>query len=110
MTPQGLPYSYRMNPILWQPSEATIKAANLTRFAPGQSYSELHCWSVEQCGEFWSQVWDFAGVVGERGNDAFREGRHFIDAKWFPEAKLNFAENLLGEPSDDIAIIFRNER
>ncbi len=59
-------------------------------------YASLHAWSVQQSAEFWSALWDFADVRSSRkGGTVLEEGDRMPGARWFPEARLNFAENLL---------------
>jgi acetoacetyl-CoA synthetase len=91
--------------ILWQPSERAIEEAQVTQFARQvirkrrldlNSYSEFHRWTVENPEEFWSDVWDFCGIVASRkGATVLVDGDKMPGAKWFPEARLNIAENLL---------------
>lgn len=73
-------------------------------------YSEAHRWSIEKPEEFWSAVWDYCGVVGEKGTTVLRDGHRMPGAQWFPEARLNFAENLLKRRDDTEAIVFRSEK
>jgi len=74
-------------------------------------YDSLHRFSVERMEEFWSAVWDFCGVVAQaRGTTVVADKAKMPGARFFPEARLNFAENLLRHsngPGD--AIIFRGE-
>jgi acetoacetyl-CoA synthetase len=94
-----------MSQILWTPSPFKSAQARLTEFQKvfGQrigrlrfaDYAELHRESIQFAPEFWNSVWDFCGVIGEKGNELFRDAEHMTDAQWFPQAKLNFAENLL---------------
>ena len=56
--------------------------------------SELQQWSVEYSGQFWSEVWDFFGVIGEKG-DRTEIPSKLPEAKYFPDAKLSHLENLL---------------
>ena len=115
-----------MNPILWTPTPEAVAAANLTRFRAlartcggpaDDSYPSLHRWSLADRGAFWSAVWDFGGVIGEKGDaktspsKAFAPGSHMTDTVWFPGSSLNFAENLLrpGLDPDSVAIAFRSE-
>src|SRR5688572_10615301 len=96
---------------LWQPSPQRVAAANLTRFMEkagpaGRSYDELHRWSVENREAFWTAIWDFGGVVGERGPRALADGDKMPGAIFFPDARLNFAENLLARPGTGDAIVF----
>ncbi|HEU5467673.1 MAG TPA: acetoacetate--CoA ligase [Steroidobacteraceae bacterium] len=104
---------------IWTPSLFRIADANLTRFmafVEGQGvaapdWSALHRWSVERPADFWDALWEFAGVAGSRGEGpALVDGARMPGARWFPEARLNFAENLLRGPDAEPAIVFRNER
>jgi len=106
---------------LWQPSPTDIEHANLTRFMREATarygieiddYAALWRWSVEQREQFWDAVWSFCGVIGDRGAGPVLE-RESADrmpgARWFPGARLNFAENLLRRRDDGIALVFRGE-
>lgn len=74
-------------------------------------YDAFHSWSVHESATFWSAIWDFCGVVGERGETVLANGEDMLAARFFPEASLNFAENLLAHPGKgaDEALIFRGE-
>ena len=108
-----------MAAMLWQPSPERVANANITRFAElvrerhgvnADGYAALHRWSIENREAFWSLVWDFAGVVGDRGNGpVLVDGDRMPGAKWFPRARLNFAENLLRRRDDAPGIVFRGE-
>ncbi len=99
---------------LWQPSADQIARANLTRFArfaglDNQDYWALHRWSVREPAAFWSALWEFCGVVGERGA---RDGialDTMPGAQFFPDAQLNFAENFLAKLPEGPALIFEGE-
>ncbi|CAH6847394.1 Acetoacetyl-coenzyme A synthetase [Vibrio chagasii] len=123
---------YESNKPVWQPSEQRIADANLTRFIDNldlsdlnldrgiQSYAELHQWSVDQPESFWQNVWQFCGMVGSQGDDIKTQGesrwqqpKSNRDAAWFPNAQVNYAENLLRFAQtmpDEHAIWFENER
>jgi acetoacetyl-CoA synthetase len=100
---------------LWKPSPKAIEASALTKLSRALSsktgldlskYDDLHRWSVENPGEFWSQVWDDAGLVGKKGDNHYREGSDFISSEFFLDAKINVAENLLAKGQDhEIAIV-----
>ena len=88
---------------LWAPSPDAVSAAQLTAFrrsaetAAGRDLSDpadLLAWSVHDLDAFWGMVWDL-GVVGDRGATAYRPGSDLTTARFFPDARLNFAENLL---------------
>ena len=107
--------------MLWQPSPERIARANITEFArraaaaSGRSfpdYAALWRWSNEEREAFWRAVWDYAGIVGTRGERTLVDAGRMPGARWFPEARLNFAENLLTRrPADDAgdALVFRGE-
>jgi acetoacetyl-CoA synthetase len=83
---------------LWTPSPERAANTALARFmklAGKSGYADLHRWSVESRAEFWSQLWDFCGVIGEKGREVVIDGDRMPGAKWFPQARLNYAQNLL---------------
>lgn len=97
---------------IWQPKN--IAATKLAEFAAkvgkhADNYPELWQWSVDQNAEFWSEVWDFCGVIGDKGTRWLEHGDDMLKARFFPEARLNFAENLLRHRDDEDAIIFWGE-
>ncbi|MQT12994.1 acetoacetate--CoA ligase [Segnochrobactrum spirostomi] len=103
---------------LWTPSRERVEEAALTAFtALAQErtgrlfpdYDALHAWSVEDPGAFWDLVWDYCGVVGDKGAQRLVDGDKMPGARFFPDAKLNFAENLLRRSDDGDAIVFRGE-
>jgi acetoacetyl-CoA synthetase len=101
--------------LLWTPSPERVAATNLTAFkrAVGRNsddYGALHAWSVDQQEAFWTAVWDFAGIRAEtRGARAVENRDKLPGARWFPDAKLNFAENLLRRNDADEAMVFWGE-
>ena len=108
-----------MRKTLWVPSEEWKSRANITRFIGfvnerydlnARTYDDLYRWSVEKISEFWAAVWDFTEIKSSRGYDRVVEdlGR-FPGAKWFPGARLNFAENLLRYRDERPAFLFRRE-
>jgi acetoacetyl-CoA synthetase len=77
---------------------------------PLPDYTALYRWSIEQPGPFWSALWSFCGVVGEGPGPTLGAGAgRMPGAEWFPEARLNFAENLLRRRDEAPAIVFRGE-
>ena len=98
---------------LWQPGAERIAAANLTAFAARAAlpadYAAIHRWSIEHSADFWSLLWDFAEVRGQKGARILVDGERMPGARWFPEARLNYAENLLRRRDDGTALVFRGE-
>ncbi len=108
-------------PLLWQPSSERIEHASITAFTRriraefGVALPDYHAlwrWSIEHREAFWRAVWDFTGIIGERGERTVIDPERMPGARWFPDATLNFAENLLarsaaGDTAD--ALIFRGE-
>ena len=103
---------------LWTPGSARTDAATLTRFTTflsarvGRSFADyqaLHHYSVTERGEFWSAVWDFCGVIGDKGARTVVHADHMPGAQFFPDARLNFAENLLRRHDAGVAIIAVDE-
>jgi acetoacetyl-CoA synthetase len=103
---------------LWQPAEDRIAATNMERFrryvnrAHGRDiadYAGLHAFSIDHLDEFWAAVWDFCAVKGERGERIVEDADRMPGARFFPDARLNFAENLLVKRDDSPALLFRGE-
>ena len=69
----------------------------------------MHRWSIEDRAAFWSLLWDFCGVIGERGGPALVDGDKMPGASFFPDARLNYAENLLRKTGSSDAIVFKGE-
>ena len=104
---------------LWVPSEERKRDANITRFIDEintrhaldlQSYPELYQWSIEYIPDFWAAMWDFAGIRASRPfHQVIENLTKFPGANWFPDTRLNFAENLLRYRDDQPAFIFKGE-
>ena len=108
----------RISPI-WSPSEQAIEQAQITQFARHivrkyklelNTYPEFYRWTVDNPTEFWSEVWDWCGVIAaKKGGTVLVDGDKMPGAKWFPEARLNFAENLLRRGDQGDAFVFWGE-
>jgi acetoacetyl-CoA synthetase len=103
---------------LWTPSPARIAGAAMTAFRErlgrrcGTSlpdFEALHRFSVERPADFWSQLWDFAGVVGEKGERIFVDAADMRGARFFPDASLNVVETLLKRDDETPALLFARE-
>jgi acetoacetyl-CoA synthetase len=107
-----------INP-LWKPRQELLENANMTTFryratsVVGRNipdYRALYQWSLEEPEAFWRLVWDDAGVIAStRGEPVLLNGDQMPGARWFPNARLNFAENLLQRQDDQDAIVFWGE-
>ncbi|OAN50122.1 acetoacetyl-CoA synthetase [Paramagnetospirillum marisnigri] len=108
-----------MSVLLWQPSDARVSAANISSFiktanqrfgAETDDYQSLWQWSVASPASFWRLVWDEVGIIGDGpGEVVVDDVRKMPGAKWFPQARLNFAENLLRRQDGADALVFWGE-
>ena len=107
---------------IWSPTSDRIESTRLHAFMSevaartGQrfnDYDALWEWSrrdPDSMAAFWSAVWDFTGIrAATRGETVLRDADHMRDAAFFPDARLNFAENLLEGRGGGDAIVFRAE-
>ncbi len=131
MPADSVPEAPAAGPV-WTPDPARVARANLTRFlewvragAPGADHvsdlATLYDWSVTRPEEFWPAVWEFCGVVAEErpgrtpwdrvavGLDRMAPPDPVLGPRWFPGARLNFAENLLRYDDGRDALVFWNE-
>jgi len=104
---------------LWRPSQERIEEANLTRFARQairdwklgfNDYPAFYRWTTDSPEQFWESVWKFAGVRSSaKGSRVLVNGGRMPGARWYPDAKLNFAENLLRRRDGSTALVFWGE-
>ncbi len=117
---------------LWRPTPETLARSHLTHFCrslelpfygPAKldgsipdhksfDFPVLHQWSIEHRDEFWQGVWQHCGVIGDTGgSQVLSNAEQMFESKFFPDATLNFAENLLenSQPEDQTALIGRTE-
>ena len=104
--------------VLWRPSAERIAAARLSDFITAihsrwqvdcPDYASLWRWSVAQPEAFWTSLWEQCGVIGERGPTVLENGERMPGARWFPQARLNYAENLLRRHDHADALVFWGE-
>ena len=101
---------------LWQPSQSRIEQTNLWHFIQSVNashhlnitdYHQLHQWSIDHSDLFWDQIWHQCGIQSShKGSVIIEHDNKMPGAKWYPEAKLNFAANLLKFRHDSTALIF----
>ncbi|QCG46568.1 acetoacetate--CoA ligase [Aeromonas schubertii] len=103
---------------LWQPSPERIRHSNMYHFMEQvnrfhglnmSTYPQLWQWSVEKTTRFWPLVWQHCGVVGRLGDVVAENRQEMARTRWFPDSRLNFAENLLRRDDASLAIISRLE-
>ncbi len=101
---------------LWRPSPEHIAQAELTKFSTFvaerfpetdvSTYKALHQWSITSTSDFWRCVWDYSDVIAScESDEVVRDLDKMPGASWFPDARLNFAENLLRWRGDQTAIV-----
>ena len=104
-----------MNKILWQPSKQKSENSilkdfsNFIEFKSSQNFKELWKWSVSNPEVFWEKFWDYSKIIGDKGKIILKKEKVFNKNIFFPDAKLNYAENILKKKSNDIAINFMSE-
>ena len=103
---------------LWVPDAERMAATRMAAFTTHArrvsgmalaSYADLHAWSINAPEQFWPAVWDFCGVLGERGERVLVDPHRMPGARWFPDARLNFARNLLRDCDSPEALVFWGE-
>lgn len=107
------------NILLWEPSEERKKSSLLYKFVTevekeesitlGTDYQAIWQWSIDHPEKFWNKVWDFCGVIGEKGERLYKKADKFQECRFFPDAQINYAENMLKRRDDHVALVFRDE-
>jgi acetoacetyl-CoA synthetase len=101
--------------VLWRPDADRYAQTRLSRFWTAAEdraarrfadYQDLHDWSVQTDGDFWALAWEFCGLVGEPGDTALRAHEDPLQARFFPDARLNVVETFLKNADDREAIVF----
>ena len=105
--------------VLWRPSSKIKEESNLNQFIKNfvdefknQSdvkYEELWKWSIEKPEKFWDSIWDYSNVLGEKGEILLKNKDKMPGARFFPNAKLNYTENVLKNKNEPLAIISERE-
>ncbi len=124
------PFAAEAETPLWQASPQRCADSGMAAFittvrerysAPVDDYDTLWRWSVEQPEDFWRAVWVECGVLGDPGSIVLENAQAMPGARWFPQARLNYAQNLLrpalgdaasaGKALDEAqdALVFRSE-
>ena len=108
-----------VNPIIWSPSEERITSSQMYKFMKTinkryklnlKTYDELHHWSIKSKSQFWEAIWDFFKVIGFKGEEPYIEPLNKMpESKFFPNGKVNYAENMLSGNNTGLAIVFKSE-
>jgi len=104
-----------MNKSLWKPSDQKKQESLLEDFSKFVNFDSKHDfknlweWSVKNKEEFWSKFWDYSKIIGDKGKEVIRKNKIFHKTKFFPDSKINYAENILKKKTNDCAINFLSE-
>jgi len=104
-----------MNKSLWKPSEQKKQESLLEDFSKfvnfdsNHNFKSLWEWSVKNKEEFWSKFWDYSKIIGDKGKEVIRKNKIFNETKFFPDSKINYAENILKKKTNNCAINFLSE-
>ncbi len=103
---------------LWTPSPDRVARTRMTAFmravesrfdVPIGDYATLYDFSISRPEDFWRLMWKFGTVRGTMGERVVSDLDRMPGAAFFPDATLNFAENLLADRGDGVAVIFKGE-
>ena len=105
--------------LLWSPDPSARTTGQVPDFAGfvkdqagmdwGGDFQALWQWSVDQNVEFWDLFWDWHGVIGDKGARKIENGTAMPGARFFPDASLNYAENMLADADDRLALSAHGE-
>jgi len=104
---------------LWKINKERLNKTNFAKYSDfikksynvnaGTNFNKIWKWSIDNPKIFWKSIWDFTKVKGLQGNSLLRESDIFFKNKFFPDAKLNYAKNLLKKNNNELSIIFKSE-
>ena len=105
--------------LLWKASNTIIESSNIFKFSKKvenkfnlnfkKNFNSLWNWSLKNNEVFWSELWDFSDIKGDKGERILDKNKIFYKNIFFPDAKLNFAENLIPLTSKEIAVFSLKE-
>ncbi len=104
-----------MNKPLWRTPKQRVKDSNLSSFLKFINFKEdndfrkIWKWSVSNPKIFWSKFWDYSKIIGQKGKEIIREDKVFNKTIFFPDSRINYAENILKKKNNNIAITFLSE-
>ncbi|MDB9869433.1 acetoacetate--CoA ligase [Alphaproteobacteria bacterium] len=107
------------NPVMWSPSDKRVKSSQMYEFMQKinkkhnsnlSSFNDLHNWSIENKTKFWLFIWDFFEIIGFKGAKPYIDPVNKMPgSKFFPNGKVNYAENMLSGNNTSLAIVFKSE-
>ena len=108
-----------METYLWRINKEKLNKTNLALYSKfiennykiksNNNFDKIWKWSVNNPKIFWKSIWDFTKIKGNMGNILLEESNIFFKNRFFPDAKLNYAKNLLKKNSKEPSIIFKSE-
>jgi acetoacetyl-CoA synthetase len=105
-----------MKNFLWQPSKKKKEDSLLedfskfVNFKSNYNFKNFWKWTVDHPEEFWSKFWDYSKIIGDKGKEIIKYNKIFNETKFFPDSKLNYAENILKKKTSEVAINFLSEK
>ncbi|MBV0932126.1 acetoacetate--CoA ligase [Marinobacterium weihaiense] len=104
---------------LWTPDQHRCEHTQIYRFMQQvnethglllSNYDSLYTWSIDHSPAFWDSLWEYADIIAsEQGDLTLEHPERMPGARWYPQARLNYAENLLRWRDTRPAVIFRGE-
>ncbi len=108
-----------MGTYLWKINKKKLNKTNLAKYSDfikkiykvhsGSDFNKIWKWSIDNPKIFWKSIWDFTKVKGKSGSNLFKASDIFLKNRFFPDAELNYAENLLKKNNNELSIIFKSE-
>ena len=104
-----------MKNFLWEPSikkkeESLLEDfSKFVNFKSNYNFKNFWKWTVDHPEEFWSKFWDYSKIIGDKGKEIIKYNKIFNETKFFPDSKLNYAENILKKKTSEVAINFLSE-
>ena len=105
-----------MEKFLWAPSSRKKEESLLEDFSKfinfksNYNFKTLWKWTVDHPEEFWSKFWDYSKIIGDKGKEIIKFDKTFNKTQFFPDSKLNYAENILKKKTSEVAVSFLSEK
>ena len=105
-----------MEKFLWAPSSQKKEESLLEDFSKfinfksNYNFKTLWKWTVDHPEEFWSKFWDYSKIIGDKGKEIIKFDKTFNKTQFFPDSKLNYAENILKKKTSEVAVSFLSEK